>query len=166
MKGYSILPWAPLTGALPSDFFMLYLGYSLRKSYHTEVKQSVYSTASANWAIRWMTLTPLQRYSRFIQQPQLTGPFVEGLLPLCRDTVGLFNSLSWLGHSLKDSYPSAEIQSVYSTVSWLGHSLKDSYPSEIQSVYSTDSADWAIRWRTLTPLQRYSRFIQPLCSLS
>ena len=45
-------------------------------------------------------------------------------------------------------YFPAEVQSVYSTVSadWaIGHSLQESYSSaEMQSVYSTVPADWAI----------------------
>ena len=48
-------------------------------------------------------LTPLQRYSRCILQPQATWPLVQwvgGALPLCRDIVGVFYSLSRLGHSL------------------------------------------------------------------
>ena len=55
--------------------------------------------------------------------------------------------MSYTGHSLGESYPSAEIQSVYSTVliEWAtGHSLVESYSSaEMQSVYSTVPVDWA-----------------------
>ena len=54
--------------------------------------------------------------------------------------------VSYQGHSLGESYPSAEVQSVYSTApaNWTtGHSLGESYPSaEVQSVYSTAPADW------------------------
>ena len=48
--------------------------------------------------------------------------------------------VSYPGQSLRECYPSAEMQSVYSTVSgeWVTvHSLVESYPSvEMQSVYS------------------------------
>ena len=66
-------------------------------------------------------LTPLQRCSRCIQQPDLTGP---------------------PGHSLAESYPSTEKQSVYST--------------------ALSPADWATRTifrEGLTPLQRCNRCI-------
>ena len=35
-------------------------------------------------------VTPLQRCSRCILQPQLTGPLVRGVLPLCRGAVNVF----------------------------------------------------------------------------
>ena len=42
-----------ITGASPSDCFVLYPGHSLaRKSYLFAEMQSVYSTALADWAIR------------------------------------------------------------------------------------------------------------------
>ena len=51
------------------------------------------------------------------------------------------------GYSLGESYPSAEMQSVYCTVpaDWAtGHSLGESYHSaEMQSVYCTVPVDWA-----------------------
>ena len=54
-----------------------------------------------------------------------------------------------MGHSLEESYASAEMQSVYSTVraDWAtGHSLEESYPSaEMPLVYSTAPPDWATR---------------------
>ena len=71
--------------------------------------------------------------------------------------------VSYLGHSLGESYSSAETQLVYSTVpadwakhywsltinclvSYPGHSLQGLYPSaEVQSVYSTAPSSWAIR---------------------
>ena len=110
------------------------LGHSLRESYPFAEMQLVYSTASANWATRWGSLTPLLRCGWCILQPQLTGPLVEGVLPLCWDAVGVFYSLSQLGHSLRESYPFAEMQLVYSTA----------------------SDNWATRWGSLTPLQRCS----------
>ena len=65
-------------------------------------------------------------------------PLVEGL-PLCREKVGVFNSPNRLGHSLeRESYP------------W----------AEMQSMYSTAPTDWATRWRgSLTLGQRCSRCI-------
>ena len=57
---------------------MLYTENSLEESYSTVEMQSVYSAAPADWAkgylLRWWGLTPLQRYSRCILQPQSTGP--------------------------------------------------------------------------------------------
>ena len=65
-----------------------------------------------------------------------------------RDTVDVARADWATGHSLEESYHSAEIQSVYSVAqaNWATwHLLEESYPSaEIQSVYSTASADWAI----------------------
>ena len=113
------------------------LGHSLRASNPSAEMSSVYSAASADWATRWGRLTRLQRYRRCILQPQPTRPLVEEVLPVCRDVVGVFYSPSRLGHSLRESYPSAEISSVYHTA----------------------SADWATRWGSLTPLQRCSRCI-------
>ena len=94
----------------------------------------VYSTASANWATRWGSFIPLQRCSWCILQPQPTGPLVGGVLSLCRDAVGVFYSLSQLGHSLGEFYPFAEMQLVYSTA----------------------SANWATHWGHLIPLLRCS----------
>ena len=48
MKGYSAFPKAQTS---PSDCFVSYLGHSLGGSYPSAEKQSVYSTAPANWAI-------------------------------------------------------------------------------------------------------------------
>ena len=52
----------------------------------------------------WGSLTPLQRCSQCILQPQLTGPqdtcWGEGVLPLCRDVLGVFCSPSYLVFSL------------------------------------------------------------------
>ena len=69
--------------------------------------------------------------------PQPTGPFIREVLPLCRDAVGVFYSPSQLGHSLEESNPSAEMQSMYSIA----------------------PTDWAIHWKSFTPLQRCSRCI-------
>ena len=77
------------------------------------------------------------RCSRCILQPQPTRPLVGGVLPLCKDAVCVFYSLSRLGQSLEESYPYARMQSVYSTA----------------------LADWASRWRSFNPLKRCSRCI-------
>ena len=61
----------------------------------------------------------------------------EGILPLCRDTVGVFYSPRWLDNSLGKSYSSAEMQSVYSTA----------------------PGYWATLWGSLPPLLRCSRCI-------
>ena len=48
------------------------------------------------------------------------------------------------GHSLWESYPSAEMQSVYSTATTIGRSFGKSYPSvEMKSVDSEALADLA-----------------------
>ena len=39
-----------ITGTSPSDFLMSYPGHSLGESYFSAEKQSVYSTATADWA--------------------------------------------------------------------------------------------------------------------
>ena len=77
--------------------------------------QSVYSSAQADWATCWERLTFLWRCSRCIFQPQLTGQFFGKVLPLYCDAVGVIFSSSRLSHSLRTSYPSVEIQSVYSS---------------------------------------------------
>ena len=119
--------------------------------------QSVYFTTPADWANQivkchtWETcgrgwgLTPLQRCSRCILQPQLTGQ------------IRLFSVISRkLGRERKKKKKKR----------------RGSYPSaEMQSVYFTTPADWANQivkchtWETcgrgwgLTPLQRCSRCI-------
>ena len=46
------IPQSPsITGASPSDCLVSYLAHSLGESYPTTEMQSVYSTASADWAI-------------------------------------------------------------------------------------------------------------------
>ena len=52
---------------------------------------------------RFARLTSLQICSRYIQQPQLTGPHVVGVLPLCRNAIGKFNNLSQLNILLHES---------------------------------------------------------------
>ena len=99
--------------------------------------QLVYSTAPADLNTDWTCLIPLQICSRCIIQPQLTRTHIGGVLFLWRDAVGVFYSLSWLGHSLGESYPSAEMQLVYSTA----------------------PADRDTHWGRLIPLQRCSRCI-------
>ena len=118
-------------------------------SYPSGEKQSVYSTAPADWATRTLVgrgLTPLERSSQCILQPQPTGPpghSLGGVLPLWREAVSVFYSPSRLGHQ---------------DTRW-----EESYPSgEKQSVYSTAPADWATRTlvgRGLTPLERSSQCI-------
>ena len=106
-------------------------GHLSEESYPSAAMQSVYSAALTDWA---------------------TGHTLGGgVLSLCRNAVGVFWSPSRLGHRtliLGESYPSAEMQSVYSTVpaEWAtGYSLGESYPStEMQSVYSAAPANWVI----------------------
>ena len=121
---YSTFPKSP--GSLLSDGLMSYQGHLLMDG-----------------------LTPQQRCSWCILQPQPTGPqdtCWEVVLPLCRDTVDKFFSPSQMGLRTFGggwSYPSAEMQSVYSTV-----------PTK-----------WAIEHLLgggVTPLQRCSRYIPQL----
>ena len=100
--------------------------------------------------IRWGRLIPLQRCSRSIRLPEPTGlkwfsvicmTLIVGVLLLCRDAVDVFYTSVWLGHSLR---------------------VKESYSSaEMQSMYSTSPVDWATRWgwESLTLLQRCSQCI-------
>ena len=108
------------------------LGHSSGESYHSAEMWSVYCTAPDEWATRWGSLTTLQRCNQCIVQPHPTGPLVGGVLPLCRDVIGVFYSPRRMGHALGESYHSAEIQSVYCTA-----------PS-----------NWATRRGSLTTLQR------------
>ena len=104
--------------------------------------QPMYSTDPADRASHIQdnhcgSLTPLQRCSRCILQPQATGSVISG------------NS-SW------ESHPSADMQPMYSTAPAdrashiSGHSSWESYPSaEMQPMYSTAPADRASHIRTL-----------------
>ena len=121
--------------------------------------------------IRWGSLTPLQRSSRCILQPQLIGPpgtLVGGVLLLCRDRSRCILQPQLIeppGHSLGSLPLCREAVGVFYSPSLLGHqghSLGESYPSaEKQSVYSTAPAYWHqdTRWGSLTPLQRSDRCI-------
>ena len=91
-------------------------------SYLSAEIQSVYSTTKSDWAIRTLIgccLASLSRYSQYIQQPHPTGQsghLLVAVLPLCRDTVSIFNNQIRLGHQGTYwllSCLSAEIQSVY-----------------------------------------------------
>ena len=62
-------------------------------SYSSAEIQPMYSAAPADWAKG--SPTSLQRYSRYILQPQPIGP--RGVLPLCKDIADVFYSLSRLG---------------------------------------------------------------------
>ena len=52
-----------------------WLDHLLGESYFSAEMQLVYSATPADWATHWGSLTPLQRCSWCIMQPQLTGPF-------------------------------------------------------------------------------------------
>ena len=88
------------------------LGHSLGESYPS-AEMSVYFAAPTDWASRWGSLSPLQRCCLCILQPQPIRPLVGGVLPLCRDVICVFCSPNRLCHSLGESYPSAEMLSVY-----------------------------------------------------
>ena len=83
-----------------------------------------YSQNRPGHSLGW-GLTPLQRSSRCILQPQPTGLFDGRVLPLCREAVGIFyspsrlgwdSSVSHTGHSLRESSRSTEMQSVHFTL--------------------------------------------------
>ena len=78
----------------------------------------------AHWNTNWESVSPLQRCIRgILQHPQAnwaTRTLTGGVLLLCRDAFGVFYSPhlqpNWLpGYSLEESYPPAEMQSVYFT---------------------------------------------------
>ena len=110
-KGVFHIPQSSsITGTSPSNCLVSYPGHSFGESYPSAEKQLVYSTAPADWAkivscpiqdTHWGNLTPLHRSSWCILQPQLTGQRLFCVI--------------YPGHSLEDSYPSAEKQLVYST---------------------------------------------------
>ena len=61
MKGYFIPQSFSVTGDSPSDCLVSYPGLSLEVSYPTVEIQSMYSTASADWADRYyVTVVPLK----------------------------------------------------------------------------------------------------------
>ena len=93
--------WGSLTPELRCSRFILLpsrLGHSLGKSYPKAEMQSVYSTAPANSDTRWGSLTPVQICSRCILRSQPTWTLIGGVLPLCRDAVGVYYGPSRLGH--------------------------------------------------------------------
>ena len=144
------------------------------ESYPSAEMQSVYSTALANWATRhlhggvlpfcrdavsvfyspsqlghktlaWRSLTLLQRCSQCILQPQPTGP---------QDTC------------MEESYPSAEMQSVYSTApaNWATRHLHGGvlpFCRDAVSVFYSPSqlGHKTLAWGSLTLLQRCSQCI-------
>ena len=104
--------------------------HSLGESYPSAEMQSVYSAVSADWA---------------------NTTLVGGVLPLCRDAVGVFCSLSRLGQhdthwgSLTPLQRCSRCILQSQPIGPTGHSLGESYPSaEMQSVYSTAPADLAV----------------------
>ena len=86
----------------------------VKEVFHSAEMQLVYSTALTGWLTCEESLTPLWRCSLCILHSQSTWPRVKGVLPFCGDAVGVFCIPSRLGHALRESYHSAEMQSVYS----------------------------------------------------
>ena len=185
-------PTAPLIGGVFSlcrDAISVFystsrLHHSLGESFPSAEMQSVYSTAPADCTTHWGSLFPLQRCNQCILQSQPTTPLIGGVFSLCRDAISVFYSPSRLHHSLGESFPSAEMQSVYSTAPadctthWgslfplqrcnqciLQHQptaplVGETFPSaEMQSVYSTVPADCTTHWGSLFPLQRCNQCI-------
>ena len=144
-KGVLHIPQSSsINGTSPTDCLMSYRGHSLGKSYSSAEMQSMYSTGVFNWTIqntRWGSFTLLQWCCRCILRVYSTRPsmtLVVGVLPFCWDAVCEFYRRIRLGQP--------------------GHSLGESYLSaEMQSVNSTGVFDWAIqdtRWGSLTFLLR------------
>ena len=139
-------------------------------SYPSAEIQSVYPTVPINWATGHTLagdLTSQQRFSRCIRQSLPTGPQDtrwRGILPLIRDSVGVFDSPYRLGHRTHiggGSYLSAEIQSVYSTVptDWAtGHTLAGDLTSQQRfsrcNRQSLSTGPQDTRWRGILPLCR------------
>ena len=134
-----------------------------------------------DWVTHLRSLTPLQRYSRCILQYQPTGqpghsfeesyPAAEiqsvysavptdwttrtliwGVLPRCRDTVGVFCSTNRLDNQdthLRSLTPLQRYSRCilqYQPTGQPGHSFEESYPAaEIQPVYSAVPTDWTTR---------------------
>ena len=114
MKGHFAFPKAP---ALLEPHHQIVLCYIYDTSwrgvcYPSAEMQLVYSTAPTDEALEWC-VTPLQRCNWCTLQPQLTR-LESGVLPLCRDAIGVLYSPNWLGSRVV-CYPSAEMQLEYST---------------------------------------------------
>ena len=104
-----------------SDCLVSYPGHSKSESYPSAEMQSVYFTASADWAL------------------------IEGVLPLCRDAVSVFYSLSQLGPHWGSLTPLQRCSQSILQPQPTGPSLRESYSSaEMQSLYFTASSDWAL----------------------
>ena len=113
---------------------------------------SISTVFSSIWHIVW-TLS-------VVTTPGLSGPGSDGneRVHCTVETSSITGAsrsdcfVSYPGHSLRESYPSAAMQSVYSATqadlaTW--HSLRESYPSAaMQSVYSAAQADLAT-WHSL-----------------
>ena len=150
---------------------MSYPGHLLeRGSYPSTEKKCVYSTTPADWATRWWSLIPLQRFIIYMSMSILRlfsvisrTLVVEGVTPLQRCSV-CTQQLQPIGQLVggvlflfRDSLYTWAWVSSDCLVSYPGHSLeRGSYPStEMQSVYSTTPANWATRWWSLIPLHRF-----------
>ena len=103
--------------------------HSLGESYPFAEMQSVYSATQADWA---------------------TGALVGGVLPLCRDAVSVFCNPSRLGYrstrwgSLTLCRDAVSVFCNPSRLGYRGTCWGESYPfAEMQSVYSATQAHWA-----------------------
>ena len=129
----------------------------MAESYPSAEKQSVYSTAPAEWAtktlIGWVLLFYWAAVSVFYNFSWLghQDTHWQGVT-LCRETVCVFYSSSWMGHQDTHWQGLTPLQRSSQCILQLqpngppGHSLAGSYTStEQQLVYSTIPADWATR---------------------
>ena len=137
IKVYSAFSKATeLLKASPSDCLVSYPGHMFGESYASVEMQSVYSVAPADWTT-----------------------LLGGVLPLCWYAVGLFCCPSWLDHTPWGSLtPLLRCSRCLLLPQPIGpHSLGESYPSaEMQSVFTVAPADWAALLGGVLPLCRDS----------
>ena len=91
-----------ITGASPSNCLTSYPGHLFGEFYLPAEVQSVYFTATADWATRHLfgepyPSTEMQSVYFTVTAKWATGHLFGGVLPLCRDAVSIFYSHNRLG---------------------------------------------------------------------
>ena len=90
---------------------------------------------------------------------------VGGILPLYKDAVGVFYSPSQLGYSLRESDPSAEMQSVYSTATVDRTSIGElPLYTEVLIINTEASRGFKVKFSTFSLKKSARIYIHKLCA--
>ena len=155
IKRYSTFSKAPaLLDPLPSDCLVSYLGHSLGgvlPPCRGTIGVFYRPGRLGHRTLVGGSLTPMQRYNQCILQTRSTRPqghSLEGVLPPCRGTIGVFYRPGRLGHRTLVGGSLTPMQRynrcILQTRSTRPQDTRwrESYPhAEVQSVYSTDQVD-------------------------